>query len=548
MKCLLLFILFFSSFALQLSGTPESNVANEEVAELIEKSRGIIFANPEQAVYYATRAIKLLSIDEKEGEKNNQKVEAILVYSLAEKLLGNFDSSIKMLYDALEYVSLDNLALTGSIYLQMGVIYCSLTDYNTAIEYNDKATTIFKTVGDSASIAASYNSRGIIHYNLDEFNIAEQFFLRSLQINRSLKLMKEVAGNLNNLALYEGDYVEKINYVSEAIVINKNLNAQWSLGENYNNLGKQYFYAKQYDKALDALSEAVAIAREIGAKELITDNYEYHSWVYAAMGDFKSAYQSLTQLHKLSNELQSSNKLRSVEQDISNKRFQNQKRMAENKEQTYRIDLLKRNVLILATVLALLIAVGIFLTKWYKRKKLMELMNARYQLEQSQRQVAELEVRQRELELETAQEALINKRKEVTAFAIFLQSRNELLDKIREMIKQGYKLNGSEIVHHLKQLNLFIAQYQSTDKESSTVLMNVEERNQEFLQRLTEQHPNLTQGEKDLSLLLCINLSTKEISLLTGRNPKTINMNRYRLRKSLNLSSNDSLTDYLQNI
>lgn len=29
---------------------------------------------------------------------------------------------------------------------------------------------------------------------------------------------------------------------------------------------------------------------------------------------------------------------------------------------------------------------------------------------------------------------------------------------------------------------------------------------------------------------------------------KTINMNRYRLRKSLNLSSEEDLTDYLQNI
>ena len=83
---------------------------------------------------------------------------------------------------------------------------------------------------------------------------------------------------------------------------------------------------------------------------------------------------------------------------------------------------------------------------------------------------------------------------------------------------------------------------------SSTLLMNVEEKNQEFLQRLSERHPNLTQGERYLATLLRVNLSTKEISMLTGNVPKTINMNRYRLRKSLNLSSEDDLTDYLQNI
>ena len=57
--------------------------------------------------------------------------------------------------------------------------------------------------------------------------------------------------------------------------------------------------------------------------------------------------------------------------------------------------------------------------------------------------------------------------------------------------------------------------------------MNVEEKNQEFLQRLSERHPNLTQGEKYLATLLRVNLSTKEISMLTGNVPKTINTVSY---------------------
>ena len=360
--------------------------------------------------------------------------------------------------------------------------------------------------------------------------------------------MKQAAGNLNNLALYKGDYKKKIEYVSEAIVINRNLNAQWSLGENYNNLGKQYFYAEQYDNALEALAEAKEIAAKIGAKELITDNYEYSSWVYAAMGDYKKAYESFNELYRLSKELQSSSKLRGVEHDISNKRFENQKRVAEKKEYDYEIKLLRLNIFIMVVVFLLLAAVGFFLVKWYKRKKLMELINARYMLEQSERLVAELKVKQQDLELKTAQGDLITKRKEITAFAIFMQYRSELLDKIRDMIKEGYRMKQDKIVAHLKKINLFIAQYQSSDVDNSSVLMSVEEHNQKFLERLTKKHPDLTDGQKDLSLQLCINLSTKEISLLTGRSPKTINMNRYRLRKSLNLSSNDSLSEYLQSI
>lgn len=93
---------------------------------------------------------------------------------------------------------------------------------------------------------------------------------------------------MNNLCLYEGDFNEKLSLINEAIVINKNLNSQWSLGENYNNMGKQYFYAKQYNNALMALQRAYEVASSISAKELICDNYEYLSWVYDALGDHKT--------------------------------------------------------------------------------------------------------------------------------------------------------------------------------------------------------------------------------------------------------------------
>ncbi|NLD24415.1 MAG: tetratricopeptide repeat protein [Bacteroidales bacterium] len=548
MKHLLLSVLLLFSYALQMHAAPEGGVGNAEAAELIAKSKEIVFVNPEQAAYYATKAIQLLSIGNKSNQIDDQMTEAIFAHGLAEKLLGNFESSIKLLYDALEYVTPNNLKLKGEIHCLLGGVYCSLTDYNTAIGHNDKATSLFKTLGDSAAIATSYNSRGIIHYSLEEYNIAEKFLLQALSINRSLKSMKDVAANLNNLALYKGDFEKKFGFINEAIVINKKLNAQWALGENYNNLGKQYFYAKQYDNALRALSKAKDIATTLGAKELITDNYQYSSWVYAAAGDYKKAYESFVELNKLTSKLYSINKLRSVEQDISNKHLLNQKRAAERVEHEYEIKLLRLNIFILVVVFLLLVAVTFFLIKWYKRKKVMELINARYMLEQSDRLVAELKVRQQELELETAQSALISKRKEITAFAIFMQCRSELLDKIRDMIKEGYKMKEAKIVPHLKKINLFISQYQSTDMGDNTFLVSVEERNQEFLERLTKKHPDLTDGQKDLSLQLCINLSTKEISLLTGRSPKTINMNRYRLRKSLNLSSNESLSEYLQNI
>lgn len=537
-----LFILIFC-FSI-LGNSTKSEPSPEEAHEWIEKSRELTYTNPEQAVYYASRAINLLT----EEGANDRKAEALFAYALAERLLGNFDSSIKTLSDALEIVSSTNSALRGHILSLMGVVYSSLTDYNKAIELNEKATSIFKSINDSASIALCYNNRGIIHYSLNEFSIAEQFLMQALTINRSLKLLKGIASNLNNLCLYEGNHEEKIALINEAIVINRNLNSKWSLGENYNNLGKQYYYAGRYSDALQALRRANNYASEVGAKELICDNFEYSSWVFAALGDFKNAYESVTQLHVLNKELQSSNKLRTLEIEISNKRLQEQKRVAELQERNYKIELLKRNIFMLLVIMIMMIVSASFLSKWYKRKKHIQLMETQYKLEQTEREVAEQRVRQQELELTSIQTVLANKRREVTSFAVYLNTRNTMLDKIKEMIKEGYKLGETELIQHLKKINVYISQFQSVDQSDGLLLSSIQDKDQEYLQSLTELHPQLTPGERQLAALLRVGLSTKEISVITGSTPKTINMNRYRLRKALLLSSEESLTEYLQSI
>lgn len=535
--CLLLVCLLSAAAPLQAQDM-------QQAQKLIDQAQKYLYNNPKQASYYAAQASALFP----EDEPSEVRAQAMILYCQAEQLLGNFDLSIKNLYDTQKYIHPTNKKQMAQLCSLMGRVYSKLGDYNKAIELNDKATSIFKSIGDSTSVAGCYNERGVMHHFMSEFTVAERFFQRALAINRAQRNLKEIATNLNNLCLYRGNTEEKLSFIQEAITINKNLDAQWSLGENYNNMGKQYYYGKQYSNALEALRKAYEYAHNIGARELICDNYEYSSMVYAAIGDYAQAYKYLDKRYHLGKELQSSNKLRNIEQEISYKRYQDQKYATEMQEQTYKTELLKRNLWLLGSVLILGIAFSIFLYKWYKRRKDLQLIEARYQLQLSEKEVAELKMHQQELELQNVHNALATSRQEATSFAVFLKSRNELLDKIRGMVKEGYKMDAQAITPHLKKINAFISQSQSGDKTNSALLTNIDDKSNEFLQRLVAIHPKLTQGEKYLATLLRVNLSTKEISMLTGTTPKTINMNRYRLRKSLNLSSEEDLTDYLQNI
>ena len=265
-------------------------------------------------------------------------------------------------------------------------------------------------------------------------------------------------------------------------------------------------------------------------------------------GDYRKAYEYLGMMSDLSTQLQKNNRLRNTELDLSRKKFEDQRIAIDKQEQEYKIELLTRNIILLVTFIVLC---AVCLLLYYiknRHKKNLQLIETRHKLEMSAKEVDSLKVRQQQLELENAQTLLESNRRELTGFAAFLKSRNEIMDKIKEMIKEGYKMDSSLIGAHLKKINAFITTNCTNDKNGTTFLLNVEERNKDFLMRLIEKHPSLTKGERNLALLIRGKLSTKEISLLLGLEPRTVNMNRYRLRKSLALNQEDSLEEYLRNV
>ena len=80
------------------------------------------------------------------------------------------------------------------------------------------------------------------------------------------------------------------------------------------------------------------------------------------------------------------------------------------------------------------------------------------------------------------------------------------------------------------------------------MMREIEEKYDEFIKRLLKLHPDLTNGERKLATFLRIDLSSKEISLLTGTSIKAISMARYRLRKTLGLDPKDDVVEYLRKL
>lgn len=71
---------------------------------------------------------------------------------------------------------------------------------------------------------------------------------------------------------------------------------------------------------------------------------------------------------------------------------------------------------------------------------------------------------------------------------------------------------------------------------------------EDFLKKMEEKHPNLTPTDKKLCAYLKMGLSSKEIAPLLNITVRSVEMNRYRVRKKIGLAQGESLSDYINKI
>ncbi|MEG1748615.1 MAG: LuxR family transcriptional regulator [Tannerellaceae bacterium] len=519
----------------------QNTLQGNKTKALLEKAEEILKSDPSKAIYYANSAIM-------EAQKTNDRVHlAMAQAALGEAYMnqGDFDMGFEAITNAMETCPADSLKQKAYIYVRLSSSYIKLHDTKRAFRYVDQASDIYKTMHDSMNLAICYNMRGLVYILVPDNVKAEENFKAALTINRKLGQKKLLSANLNNLCLYEGNTTEKIALLNEAIAINDSLKATWSLGENYNNLGTQYFYAQEYDKALKALAKAMEYARSINAKELICDNYRYASWVYDAQKNYPAAYANLLNLYNTEQELLARDEMRQIELNNIQKRLRAKDQEIVLQQRTFQYKSLR-----MQTFIALLVAIGILLASLYfvyhaRQQKKIQVLETAKKLDSREKELIALKLQQAEQEALVTEQELEYNRQELTNFAFFVRSRNDLLAHIQEMIKEGYKLSGANLEAHLRSVNAYISQFNARNTETELLIDQI---NARFIGKLSVLHPDLSKNEQRLASLLRIGLSTKEIASVIDSTPKTVNMARYRLRKHMNLETDESLTEYMKSI
>lgn len=538
MKALILFLFL----ALSESGIGIL-AQNDDVEAILRKAYELDTSNPEEAIKNAQQAYEI-------GKERNDPVicsQALFIYARITMFEGDFDLGLSLCFNALNYCPDDSISLQAEIYNGIGWGYTKLNNKDKAIDYTDKSLEIYQELSDSIGIALSYNHKGFIYYNAQEYDKADYFFNMALDIFRKTNSQRNIAAVINNLCMSPGNSEEKVKLIQEAIKINLSLGIIWSVAANYNNLGKQYYYLHKYEDALVALDMAKEYAQRVKAKDLLSENYLQRSHIYAAQKDYPLAYSCLQKQTEVNKEIQSEKNLREIERKITSQQLLKLKQEYELQQKEHDLAILQKNWIITFIVMLLCILLLFARFRWFKKKKELELIAQQYELEQSQRKIMELEIKEKEEKIGNIDHELQAAKEKLGYMLLFLRSRNELLEKIRNMIRETYKMESAEQLTYLKKVNTFIAQYQ-IEEQKDELSIQIEEQNKAFSKRLEERFPCITTAEKNLAVLLRMNLSSKEITLITGNSTKTISMTRHRLRKHLELASDEDIIAFLQKV
>lgn len=154
--------------------------------------------------------------------------------------------------------------------------------------------------------------------------------------------------------------------------------------------------------------------------------------------------------------------------------------------------------------------------------------------------VAALE-QQKTMEEQQFRNDLEHKESQLSAITLQMLQKNELIEEIKQYVQKDQVISGREL---LKMVNKHLVQ----DNSWNDFDLYFEGINKNFYTRLKSNYPDISNNDLKICALIKLNLSIKEMASILNISPDSVKTARYRLRKKLQLHTEDNLTDFILSI
>ncbi|MBC8320406.1 MAG: tetratricopeptide repeat protein [Bacteroidetes bacterium] len=475
----------------------------------------------------------------------------------------------------------------ASNYSSLGECYYYEQQYDSALIYFQKGLQYFEQTNNSRNVAIILNHISNVYGEQKLFELSKAYLKKAIHINDSINNLFELSSNINNMGIMlknEGHYDSAIYYFKGYIELQKQLNRVMGEIIGTFNLGNTLILLGNYEEAKTTLDQVYNWSKEYAIVEGqfrslhgLAENETKHLHFEKARAYYKKALQlareeenfefqkdllfQLAQLVMKESNTDTINYLseyKVISDSIAGRKTR--EKLLEL-ETTYNFEkkeveivllqkanLLKKTqiwVLILVSFLGILTT--IFITISYRRRQtvlkqknlLAKEKNRTQQLTIVQVEkdtlikVAEKDKAQLKLKLKE-QEIIFNTllyAKLVNVFHEVIYKLNAFTNKFRgKHDREDFQkvLNNMETANNINPLDEF-------EKVFSTVHPG-------FYTRLIQKHPDLTPREMLFCAFIRINLQTKDIAIITNISTNSLEIARHRIRKKMNLSSDQNLT------
>ena len=437
---------------------------------------------------------------------------------------------------------LKHVALT---YSQLGSLWRNLQEYETALEYCMKSEQFYRTAGlDNEALNMRLNACIIYLETENKDKVLEI-------INKDMPL----AGSLNN-----NDYTEFLNVIlghyymltgkldSAYIFFNKAL----SLTHNDStqiisrrpyllaNIGEIFFEKGDYMQARAYLENSLPYDHQTNRLYMEGRVYAILSKIYEHYGENDKAFSYLKESVLLNDSVAIQEKANQIQRVKSRNELMDYSRQLQIAKQQSEIK--QANLFVMILTLTLVLLIILFILLYINRKKSLKEMEN----EQLAQQLKNKEIKSQLEQLE--HEAEIDKiNRKMATTQLLNTEKSKMLEHLLQTFQPFY--NDKKIPEEIwKEMKAFVSSGIRQDNEWDKSKIHFENVHPSFFKKLKEVAPNLTENEMRVCAYVKIGMKTKQIADIMSINQRSVIVSRHRIKKKLDMDENMVLDDFIRNV
>ena len=228
--------------------------------------------NPDEGIRFGQKALDLSNkIHWEKGESL-----ALVDLGIGHEAKSGHASALQYYQKALAiYERIDDKAGIAKVLVYTAFVYVAQSNYPMALTSDFKALNIYDNLGERKSSAMVMEAIGSIYFEQKEYAKAAEYYANALRINNDLGDKESIARNLGNSGILlnaQGNHKEAVKQYLKALKINQDLGKTDYIQVNLANIGESYSQLKEYQNALEYQLKALRISEKIGYKNTIAIN------------------------------------------------------------------------------------------------------------------------------------------------------------------------------------------------------------------------------------------------------------------------------------